>query len=408
MKTQHLLIIGSVWPEPNSSAGGTRVMQLIAMFQEQNWTITFASAASDSEFMFDLPSIGIEKASIEINDSGFDQFIRQLNPSIVLFDKFISEEQFGWRVAEFCPTALRVLETVDLHCLRLARQKAFKENAEFQIDNLFSDTAKREIASILRSDMSIIISQTEMDLLENHFKIDKRLLYYLPFVVERINESTKTAWPKFEHRKDFVFIGNFLHKPNWNTVQYLKETIWPLIYKELPEAAMLIYGAYPSQKVMQLHKPEHRFHIMGRAESAEAVVSNARIVLAPIRFGAGAKGKLLEAMQCGTPSITRTIGAESMHGSLPWNGIIADDPNEIAAAAIKLYNDESFWKESQGNGIEIINQRFSKSLFETDFIDHILSVQNNLDQHRQQNFIGAILLHHTLASTKYMSRWIEA
>jgi glycosyltransferase involved in cell wall biosynthesis len=113
-------------------------------------------------------------------------------------------------------------------------------------------------------------------------------------------------------------------------------------------------------------------------------------------------------MQCGTPSITTTVGAESMHGNLPWNGTIADDPHEIAAAAIRLYKDEPLWNESQRNGIEIINQRFSKSLFENDFIDHILSVQSNLNKHRKDNFIGAILLHHTLASTKYMSRWIEA
>jgi glycosyltransferase involved in cell wall biosynthesis len=405
---QKILIIGFVWPEPNSSGAGTRMMQLINLFQEQNWKITFACAASDSEFMFDVTSIGVKKVSIAMNDSGFDTFIQELNPTIVLFDRFIVEEQFGWRVAEFCPNTLRILDTVDLHCLRLARQKAFKEKAELKQEDLFSETAKREIASILRCDISLLISEIEMDLLETHFKIDKSLLYYLPFLVDEIDKSTTQEWPKFEERKDFIFIGNFLHEPNWNAVQYLKESIWPLIQKQLPDAAMLIYGAYPSQKVLQLHKPEQRFYILGRAENAAEVVKKARVVLAPIRFGAGAKGKLIEAMQCGTPSITTAIGAESMNGNLPWNGIIADEIEEIANSAIELYQDEMLWQNSQKNGIAIVNQRYSKTLFATDFINGILTIQENLEKHRLNNFFGAILMHHTLASTKYMSRWIEA
>ena len=91
---QEILIIGFVWPEPNSSGAGTRMLQLIALFQEQNWNITFASAAADSEFMFDVTTIGVQKVAIAINDSSFDSFVKKLNPSIVLFDRFVVEEQF--------------------------------------------------------------------------------------------------------------------------------------------------------------------------------------------------------------------------------------------------------------------------------------------------------------------------
>ncbi|MBM6705420.1 glycosyltransferase family 4 protein, partial [Sutterella massiliensis] len=83
------------------------------------------------------------------------------------------------------------------------------------------------------------------------------------------------------------------------------------------------------------------------AEHAADVVGKSRVVLAPIRFGAGAKGKLVEAMQCGTPSITTTVGAESMQGNLPWNGIIADNPEEIAKAAIEIYNNKTLWQQAQ-------------------------------------------------------------
>src|SRR5699024_6593395 len=105
-----------------------------------------------------------------------------------------------------------------------------------------------------------------------------------------------------------------------------------------------------------LHCPEEGFHIEGRAEKASKVVERGRVLLAPIRFGAGLKGKLVEAMQCGTPSVTTKVGAEGIAGDLPWSGAIAEDPREIAARAAALYTDQSRWEEAQKQGQSIINE----------------------------------------------------
>ncbi|WP_426486499.1 glycosyltransferase [Flavobacterium sp. 2] len=404
-----LLIIGFVWPEPNSSAAGGRMMQLISIFKENGFEITFVSAAQDSDFMVDLAEFKVTKKSIELNSSSFDDFIIELNPDVVLFDRFMIEEQFCWRVTEKCPKAIRILDTEDLHCLRTARQKAFKENRAFEIHDLLSEeVAKREIASILRCDLSLIISEFEMNILRDVFKISNDLLFYLPFLVEKMNEEDLQKLPSFSDRKNFVFIGNFLHEPNWNTVQYLKEAIWPLIKKNFPEAVLEVYGAYPSQKVLQLHQPKNGFFIMGRAEDANEVVKNARVVLAPIRFGAGLKGKLLEAMQCGTPSVTTSIGSEAMHEDLAWNGFIEDNPEEFAKKAIALYQDENLWKESQKNGIAIINKCYQKSSYSTELILLVNSLFTDSESHRLHNFMGNLLQHHAYKSTMYMSKWIEA
>ena len=404
-----LLIIGFVWPEPNSSAAGGRMMQLISIFKQEGYEITFASPALDSDFMVDLEKFGVQKKAIELNSSSFDDFIIELDPAVVLFDRFMIEEQFGWRVAEYCPKAIRLLDTEDLHCLRTARQKAFKENRVFELTDLWSEeVAKREIASILRCDLSFIISEFEMKILNDVFKIDTRLLHYLPFMVEEMHESELEELSSFKERQHFVFIGNFLHEPNWNTVQYLKETIWPLIKKQFPEAVLEVYGAYPSQKVLQLHQPKNGFFIMGRAAVANEVVKKARIVLAPIRFGAGLKGKLLEAMQCGTPSITTTIGAEAMHGDLAWNGYITDDVKQFAEQAIQLYQDETLWMKAQRNGVAIINKCYQRDAYARGVIEVIDSLLSDYENHRLHNFMGSLLQHHTLKSTKYMAKWIEA
>lgn len=128
---KELLVIGFVWPEPKSSAAGSRMLQVIEQFQNQDYTITFASAAKTSQNTFDLASIGVHLQGIHLNDTSFDVFISQLNPDVVLFDRFMTEEQYGWRVAEQCPKALRVLDTEDFHGLRKAREQALKKMKTF-------------------------------------------------------------------------------------------------------------------------------------------------------------------------------------------------------------------------------------------------------------------------------------
>ena len=189
MNTQQVLIVGYVWVEPNSSAAGSRMLQLIEQFLEQGFKVTFASPSQKSEKATSLNSLGIDEVSIELNNTSFDDFIKELQPTIVLFDRFMMEEQFGWRVAENCPNAIRILDTEDLHFLRKTRHQQLKKGERFTNEALLkSDDAKREIASILRCDLTLIISTYEMDLLKSVFKVDEKILCYLPFLLNKIDE----------------------------------------------------------------------------------------------------------------------------------------------------------------------------------------------------------------------------
>lgn len=404
MAPKKVLFIGLVWPEPTSSAAGTRIIQLVQLFLANGNEVHFASAAAKSEFSFNLKSLGVINHDIKLNDSSFNHWLKELNPSIVVFDRFMIEEQYGWRVQQECPNAIKILDTEDLHFLRQARQSAFKKDLA-QI-NLYNDVAKRELASILRCDLSLIISAAEMELLQK-FNISSQILYYLPFLEQEINANKHENWIKFEDRKDFVFIGNYLHEPNWQTLQYLKNTVWPLLRKKLPGTALHIYGAYASDKVMQLHNPREKFLVHGRAENARETIAKHRILLAPLLFGAGAKGKFIDAMQSGTPIATTTVGAEGMAHKLEWAGIISDDVETAVDETAALYQNKSSWQKAQQNGIEIINQLYAKNKFEAQFLERVANIKENLTEHRKQNFLGEILKHHTLQSTKYMSLWIE-
>jgi glycosyltransferase involved in cell wall biosynthesis len=423
---QHVLIIGYVWPEPNSSAAGSRMMQLIQAMQSQGWPITFASPAQLSEHMVDLAEMGIACQAIELNSESFDTYISELNPGLVIFDRFMMEEQFGWRVEKFCPNALRVLNTEDLHSLREARQKMIKKGKSFDLSNankvsqnLHTDLAIREVAAIFRSDLTLMISPIEVTLLTEHFQVPKQQLMYLPFMLTPPPQDDVDSLPSFEEREHFISIGNFRHAPNWDVVLQLKQHIWPLIRKQLPKAQMHIYGAYPPPKATQLHNEKQGFLIKGWADDAKRVIKNARVLLAPIRFGAGIKGKLSDAMECGTPSITTEVGSEGMlldstDPKLQWNGEIISleqmlaQPQVYADAAIKAYQDSQEFSQFQQRGFEILAKQYDKATWQDNFIAHLKSQSEKKEVLRKDNFFGLMLRHHSMKSTQYMAQWIEA
>jgi len=383
-------------------------MQLIQLFRENDWEVGFATSAAFSRYAADLRGLEVETYRIELNDSSFDDFISNLAPDMVLYDRFMTEEQYGWRVRQQCPKAMTILDTEDLHCLREARQRACMLGREFEEADLYSEVAKREIASIHRCDLSIMISDYEMEVLQRNFQMSAEKLIHSPFMLNSINNDDVSKWLPFNNRNHFISIGNFLHEPNWNSVLYLKEEIWPMIRAKLQQPELHIYGAYPSPKVENLNNPSEGFMVKGRAMDAKKVVGEARVLLAPLRFGAGLKGKLIEAMQCGIPSVTTQIGAESMHGDLPWPGVIANEPETFAKGAIRLYTDAEKWENSQQKGVRIINELYNKHAIGDALINRINKILLGLQSHRRQHFTGEILHHDLHGRTKYMSKWIEA
>ncbi|MDR0209486.1 MAG: glycosyltransferase family 4 protein [Pseudomonas putida] len=398
----HALVIGQAWPEPRSSAVGGHMMQILESFRARGWRITFASAANAAEHKADLASQGVAEQLI---DEHFEHFIAELAPDIVLFDRFAMEEQFGPSVRKHCPNALRVLETSDLQSLREARHQLLRRRLIEGLDpndfralfntsgpELFrqmapTDLAQRELAAIYRCDLSLIISDVETDLLVNGFGVPDYLLHWCPLMLD---PTAQTLRP-FAEREHIVTIGNFRHAPNWDAVLWMKHNLWPMIRRRLPQAQLHIHGAYATPKALALHNPEEGFHLLGWAEDALQVMSNARLCLAPLRFGAGIKGKLADAMLCGTPSVTTPIGAEAMHGALPWPGAIAGTAEALAQACVRLYSDEAAWQQAQAACAPLLKTRYDRNRHAaalTERIEHSLA---HLDEQRLYNFTRAML-----------------
>ena len=403
MRMAKLLIIGYVWPEPTSSAAGQHMMDIILPFHQSGWHITFATPAAESKNKFDLAAMGIDEKVIELNSSTFDSWLMQLQPDAVIFDRFMMEEQFGWRVSRVSPDALKILDTEDLHFLRHARQKTQTAAGNLVDIDLNSKETLRELASIYRCDLTLIISHEEIRMLTAEFSVDEALLHYYPVLVHGIAEKLLS----FDERANFVFVGTMRHAPNLDAVRRLKKKLWPNIRKRLPQANLYIIGSYATDEITQMHQPASGFHVLGYVKDLQQVLRQSRVMLAPLQFGAGIKGKLLESMQYGLPSVTTAIGAEGIASHDHWPGTIVENDEQFIDAAISLYQDKPSWQSAQKRGADILKSKFLYADHANLLVQRVENLMDNLIEHRKENFIGQMLNLNNMKSTEYMSRWIE-
>lgn len=405
-----VLILAPLWPEPASSAGGRRILDLIQLFKRQGWELHFGSPAALNAHSADLIELGLKTHFIRLNCDSFDEILKQIDPQVVIFDRFYTEEQFGWRVERSCPEALRIIETCDLHSLRETRHTLIKRDREYRYYKeselreamLTDEKTLREIAAIYRSDLSLMISSYETRFLEEQFQVPSTSLHTCGFMIDHLPDSLVG----FNQRNDFVTIGNFLHEPNWDSVLWLQQKIWPLIRAKLPTAQMKIYGAYTPAKAQQLHNPQKGFLLLGRAADSLQALSESHVLLSPLRFGAGLKGKLFESFITGTPSVTTSIGSEGMKPKdIDWCGRIEDHPEEIACAAVELYTNQELWEKHQKQAPKLLRP-FLTSAQGPALIQRITDLSNEKSKFRSLNFVGRLLRHHSMQSARHLSNWI--
>ncbi|WP_194850466.1 glycosyltransferase [Nonlabens antarcticus] len=402
-----LLIIGYIWPEPHRTAAGYRMLQIIDLFLSQHYEVTLCCAArikpTSSEA---LESRGIPMIPIQLNNDDFDQLLQELQPDIVIYDRFLVEEQYGWRVRKVLPAALQILDTEDLHFLRDARKNHI-ENQISLIQSFKSELAIREISSIRRVDFSLIISSIEMEFLMNQYQMESSRIFHLPFLIDEndILDRCNKSVP-FEERQGFCTIGNLRHAPNLDSVRQLKTAIWPQIRSELPEAQLFIYGSNAPQEVLEMHDPKTGFLVKGHVPSVDKALQKHRLLLAPLRYGAGLKGKIFDAMKNGIPSIMTNIAAEGMFGEHPAPGIIHDEPINFAQSAIVLYSDQKRWNEYANNGFKILKEIYKESAFAKALFQHIEQHRDKV--YKSRTFDEQMMIYHADAHFKFMSYWINA
>jgi hypothetical protein len=210
-----------------------------------------------------------------------------------------------------------------------------------------------------------------------------------------------------------VFIGNGLHAPNVDAVRLLKKTLWKPIREALTEhgvedAELHIYGAYLPQEVTQFDNPRERFRVMGKADDVSETLQRYRCNLAPLRFGAGLKGKVSDGWMVGTPCVATPIAAEGMVTEGQFGGVIEETLERYPQRVVDLYTDKELWNTAQATGREVVTSLYSQTTNARLFQERLARLTQEATRLRQQNIVGSLLWYHGLRSTEFFSRWIEA
>ena len=410
------LIFSTVWPEPDSSAAGVRQMQWIHFFRESFNEVVLISPSkpkNQGDWGYGELPTGVVRLPLPMNDWGVVEVLRALDPELVMFDRFILEEQFGALVYESLPNALVLLETQDLHFVRRARE-ALKEKwlGKNDVPTGFyqTETALRETAAMERVDFSFVVSSFEEQLLTRDFSLGSERQCWIPFGYEEIQESSRSM--DFDSRSDFVWIGNFRHAPNADALRWTRSEIWSGIRANIPHAIFHVFGAYPSQEFMDWNRnPALGIRVHGHAQNLDQVFTKARVNLAPLRFGAGVKGKILEGFRYGVPVVTTPVGAEGLlpetSSPLVFPGKVGVSPKELVEAAVSLHQDATIWDQGRDRALSLMKETYSW----VQVREQMRKVLDGLWErkaHRQLPvWRSRILRHELMNSRKYFSKWIE-
>jgi len=394
----NIVFIGKTWPDSSASAAGTRTLDIINILKPYSQRIHFASSAIRQDTCDPLE--GLICHDIQLNSDSFNNWITDINPDLVIFDRFMIEEQFGWRVSQSCPQAIKILDTSDFHGLRYAREQALKTNSD---PDLFNDISLREYAAIARCDLTLMISSYEIGLLTEQFSIDKDRLFHLPFLQQAPDLESIGS---YKDRNHVIFVGGFKHAPNIDAVEWLYKEIWPLVKKQLKDIECHVYGPYAPVSISQLHQPKKGFFIKNRADDIRKTMLNYRVNLATLRYGAGNKGKVIDGWVTGTPTVTTNIAAEGMSGFTELLPPPSDEPQKIADTIIQLFTNEILWSDASDRGIKLLIENNDPANHTESLIQKLSDISGNLDNYRHSNILGRILDKQQYRAEEYMSRWI--
>jgi hypothetical protein len=423
-----MILSPTLWPEPNSSAAGVRTSALLQYFANSplyNNVHYACGGKREIDTKLDCVSYHYLPAN---RTTEIQKFLRkQNNLKVVIFDRFFAEEAYSFHFHKEANHILRVLDMQDMHSLRVYRQNIVK-NWDDQKSGTGLDCLKdgmmiksipkigsfhskkslllRELAAIHRCDLVMVCSSEELSLLQNEFGVCPEKLILAPFFVP----TKRLMTLNFEDRRDFVFLGGFKHPPNIDQVKILKNVLWKQIRRRLPDANIHIFGAYPPLQVQQMNDSKNGFLVHGYLPNLDDL-NHYRVMLAPIRYGAGLKGKIVDSWMYGCPVVSTSMGMEGMFvesdTNNTWGGFIGNDNEEFVENAVTLYSDKMIWKKCQENGFSLLQKLFEeRSNFER--IQHaITEACEKNDIRRSRDYTSALLWSQQARSTEYFSKWIE-
>lgn len=348
-----ILVLDEHTPRVNGDSGSLRLFHLMKSLQNENCDVHFlpADLAFDPDHTMVLQHQGIACYYRPWTKSLFDwlkQNARQFDFVIVCRVSLMSAIYDSLRSA--APKARLIFDTVDLHHIRESQEAELSKSDTSR--KQAQATKAKEYALMELCDETWVVSGTEYLALQNAFPGKTIRL------VSNIHELRHDT-PRFKHRKNILFVANFRHPPNADGLQWFLETTWPLVHAKNPELVLNIAGGSAPEYLIKMSEAMNVvFH--GHVGDVEKMIDGARINIAPLRYGAGAKGKISQALASGLPTIATTVAADGMHLTNNESVLLADDAQAFTNGILALYEDESLWNHLSTKGYKIAKEFFSE------------------------------------------------
>ena len=341
-----VLILDHCTPTPDQDAGSVTAFNIMLLMREMKFQVTFIP---EDNFLY-MPehTVALQRNGIEVLYSPYvtsvDQHLKEYGSRyhIVLFVRPTVVERNLEHVKSFCPKAKLMFETCDLHYLRMLREAELEDSIEKQ--ELALKMKELEFQMIKSVDLTILRSTAELELLKDELPNNKLCVF--PLILTPYKNNVLSL----KERKDIIFVGGFQHTPNVDAVKYFVSSIMPILRKLVPDIRFHVVGSNVPDEIRILESADVK--VIGYVKNLISYLSNIRVSVAPLRYGAGIKGKIGTAMCAGIPVVATSIAIEGMDLINGEHVLVEDEPYKFASAIANVYQDTTLWDKLSSNAFE--------------------------------------------------------
>jgi GT2 family glycosyltransferase len=347
-----ILIIDSYVPLHDQESGSYRLFNIIQIFLKLEYFVIFLpdNGVAQEPYTSELQNLGIEVLYCTYQQPSLeDQLIKRLELIDIawvcrpeLCSKYI-------KIIRRNPKISVIYDTVDLHFLRIQRQQELipESNSNPSLPS-WQKVRDMELNMARIANSTVVVTDVEKKILEDFYISNV-------FVVPNIHHQYQGELPDFEQRNGLLFIGGYNHTPNVDAVIWMCRKIMPLIWQKQPNIKITLLGSNPPAEVKDLAS-DRRIEVPGYIQDVEPYFLKSRVFVAPLRYGAGMKGKIGHSLSYGLPTVTTSIGAEGMGLTHETDVLIADEIKDFVQAVLRVYNNHELWSFLSHNSLKVINE----------------------------------------------------
>ncbi|MCK7591717.1 glycosyltransferase family 4 protein [Subsaxibacter sp. CAU 1640] len=340
---KNVLVVDSIIPEYDRDSGSRRLHELIKLMLKNGFRVFLVADKKEYKYKTDYVSyyneMGVVTYEPCIDEDG--NFVTR----DVFIERILQNIQFAWlhradmfykyhdQVSKHRHIKL-IYDMVDFHYLRLDREWQLNKNPKVKKEadkylNIETENCKN-------ADAIIAISDADKQALKTFYSDDRKVI-----TISNVHQYRGEA-ASFYNREGLLFVGGFSHTPNQDAVLFLHEHIVPLLWERQPDLVVNIIGSYPTKEVLALNAK--RFKVHGFVDDISGYFRTSKVFVAPLRYGAGVKGKIGQSLEFGLPVVTTFIGAEGFDFGDNENHCVDNTPQGMADKILKLYNEDSLWQ----------------------------------------------------------------